>query len=144
MNGAYTVVHTVPPTPEVWVCTRSWERTQPGQLTPSDLKDISFHMTSCSSINIGGKKEEWGHLELWYLSLHMMEPCFPGVAKYLSADAKQWLRSLLWLVYTHNCNYSVVFTSIHMVLQFCPFDPLPHSTDGKWVSGCLVLGCSWD
>ena len=30
-----------------WGCTRSWEGTQPGQLTPTDKRHIPDHRTSC-------------------------------------------------------------------------------------------------
>ncbi|XP_074989722.1 LOW QUALITY PROTEIN: tubulin alpha-8 chain-like [Calonectris borealis] len=38
-----------------WGGTRSWEGTQPGQLTPTDQMDIPYHMTSCSAIKLGGE-----------------------------------------------------------------------------------------
>jgi len=37
---------------------RGWEGTQPGQLTPTDQRDIPYHITSRSAIKAGGKKEE--------------------------------------------------------------------------------------
>ncbi|XP_064295936.1 dymeclin-like isoform X2 [Phalacrocorax carbo] len=40
-------------------CTRSWEGTQPGQLTPADQRDIPYHMTSCS-VNKAGEEEGRG------------------------------------------------------------------------------------
>lgn len=33
---------------------RGWERTQLGQLTPTELRDICYHTASCSVIKLGG------------------------------------------------------------------------------------------
>jgi len=33
-----------------WRCTRSWEGTQSGQPTPTDQRDVPYHVTSCSAI----------------------------------------------------------------------------------------------
>jgi len=38
-----------------WRCTRSWEGTQLGQLSPADQRDIPDHMASRSAIKVGGK-----------------------------------------------------------------------------------------
>ena len=39
-------------------CTRSWEGTQPGQLTLTDQRDIPHHTTSCSAIKTGGRRRK--------------------------------------------------------------------------------------
>uniref|UniRef100_A0A8B9YXA4 non-specific serine/threonine protein kinase n=1 Tax=Buteo japonicus TaxID=224669 RepID=A0A8B9YXA4_9AVES len=56
LSSAYTesrpFLLLTPPHQQVgWGCTRSWERTQLGQLTPNDQRDIPDHMTSCSFHN---------------------------------------------------------------------------------------------
>ena len=33
-----------------WGCTRSWEGVQLRQLTPTDQRDIPYHMMSCSAV----------------------------------------------------------------------------------------------
>lgn len=38
------------------LCTRSWEGTQLGQLTPSDQGDIADHMVSCSALKLGKER----------------------------------------------------------------------------------------
>ena len=38
-----------------WGCTRSWEGTQPGHLTPADQREILCHMGSCSAIKRWGE-----------------------------------------------------------------------------------------
>ena len=41
-------------------CNTAHNMTQPGQLTPTDQRDLPDHMTQCSAIKAGGKKEEEG------------------------------------------------------------------------------------
>ena len=43
-----------------WGCTRSWEGTQLGQLTPTDQRDIPYHMTSWSAYKAGGRRRKGG------------------------------------------------------------------------------------
>ena len=88
LSSAYTesrpFLLLTPPCQRVgWGCTRSWEGTQPGQLTPTDQTDIPYHMASCSAIKSWGKKKEGGgHSERWHLSSQVTltrgKPCFPG------------------------------------------------------------------
>lgn len=59
----------------------SHTRTQLGQVTQADQRDIPWHMRLCSAIKDGGKKEELeGHLVWLSLSSQVTttEPCFPG------------------------------------------------------------------
>jgi len=43
-----------------WGCTRNWEGTQLGQLTPTDQRDIPCHITSCSAYKADGRrKKRW-------------------------------------------------------------------------------------
>lgn len=46
-----------------WGCTRSWEGTQLGQLTPADQRDIPDHMASCSAHKSGEEEGKGSHLE---------------------------------------------------------------------------------
>jgi len=47
-----------------WRCRRSWEGTQPVQLTPTDQRDIPCRMASCSAYKAGRGEEATGrHLE---------------------------------------------------------------------------------
>lgn len=46
---------------------RSWEETQPGQMIPSDQRDIPYHVTSCSVYKVGEERGGVGHLEWWCL-----------------------------------------------------------------------------
>ena len=45
-----------------WGCTRSWEGTQPGQLTPTAQRDIPYHRTPCSAYKAGGRRRKGGTL----------------------------------------------------------------------------------
>ena len=55
-----------------WGCTRSWEGTQLGQLTPTDQRDIPYHMTSCSAYKAGGRRHTHTH------TFRVMVFVFPG------------------------------------------------------------------
>ena len=49
--------------------TRSWEGTEPGQLTHTGQSDVPCHIASCFAIKAGGKKDKWGGCwEWWCLS----------------------------------------------------------------------------
>ena len=54
-----------------WEFLKSWEETQPEQLTPTDQKGTPFHMMSCSAIKAGERGRKGRHLELWHLSCHV-------------------------------------------------------------------------
>jgi len=43
-----------------WGCTRNWEATQLGQLTPTDQRDVPYHMMSCSAYKAPALYEEEG------------------------------------------------------------------------------------
>ena len=58
LSSAYTeprpLLLLIPPhQPVGWGCTRSWEGTQLGQLTPTDQRDIPYHITSFSAYKAG-------------------------------------------------------------------------------------------
>lgn len=66
-----------------WGYIRNWERTQLGQLSPTDQRDIPDHMISCSIYKAGGRRRKAG--DIWsdgvFLPkspLGVMEPGFPG------------------------------------------------------------------
>jgi len=46
-----------------WGCTSSRERTPPGQLTPTDQRDIPHCMTSCLEIKARGRRRKAGYWE---------------------------------------------------------------------------------
>ena len=61
LSSAYTesrrLLLLTPPHQRVgWEGTRSWERTQLGQLTATDQRDIPHHMTSCLAYKARGRK----------------------------------------------------------------------------------------
>ena len=82
-----------------WGCTRSWEGTQLGQLTPTAQRDIPDHMTSCSAYKAGGRRGKAGtigamafvfpsHRYAWW------SPAFLEVAEHLPANGKRRMNSL--------------------------------------------------
>lgn len=50
-----------------WGYTRSWKGPQPGQLTQSDQRDVTFHIVSCSTIKCGVVRvaDAWGLAGHW-------------------------------------------------------------------------------
>ena len=91
--------------------TRSWEGTQPGQLTPTDQKDIPDHMTSCLAYKAGGRRRNRGtfgvttfvfpsHCYAWW------SPAFLEMAEHLPAHGKLWMNSLVCFV----CMCGICFT----------------------------------
>ena len=78
LSSAYTeprpFLLLTPPHQQVgWGCTSSWEGTQPGQLTPTDLKGYPMPYDVMLSIWSWGKKKEGGECsEWWCLSSQVM------------------------------------------------------------------------
>ena len=65
LSSAYTESRSflllTPPHQQIgWGCTRSWEGTQLGQLTPTDPRDIPDHMMSCLAYKAGGRRRKGG------------------------------------------------------------------------------------
>ena len=48
----------MPSQQEGWMDTRSWEGTQPGQLTQIGQRDIPYHVMSCPVYKLGGVGQE--------------------------------------------------------------------------------------
>jgi len=72
---------------------RSWEGTQLGQLTPTDQKDIPYHMTSCSSCKAGRRRRKEGTFGVMMFVFPSncyawWGPAFLGVAECLPANGK--------------------------------------------------------
>jgi len=44
--------------PTSWGCTRGWEGTQLGQLTPADQRDILYHVMLWSAYKAGGRRRK--------------------------------------------------------------------------------------
>lgn len=69
--------------PRGWGCTRSWERTQPGQLNPDDPRDIPEHVAPWPAYRAGGGgRREEVHSEWWCL--------FPQVTITCDAALPSW------------------------------------------------------
>lgn len=71
--------------------TRGCEGTQPGQLAPSEQRDITYCMLSYKSWGKKGEKGK-GHSEFGICLpkqlLCMIESCFPGMAEHVPAHGK--------------------------------------------------------
>lgn len=55
-----------------WENTKSCEETSPGQMTPTDHRDVPQHTVSCSASNLWGKLVGGGLLRNW-LGIHQSE-----------------------------------------------------------------------
>lgn len=58
-----------------WGCTRSWEQTQLGELTPSDPRDIPHQTVSMLAHKAEGRRSVGGCLEWWHLSAQVTVTC---------------------------------------------------------------------
>ena len=128
-----------------WGYTRSWEATQLGQRTPTDQRDIPYHMTSCSAYRAGGRRRKGG--DIWSdgiclpkSPLRVTEPCFPGDGW---APACRWevvneflvllcLRAQLFL-YLLNCLYLSPRVFSLLLFRFSP--PSQQGGMSEWVCG---------
>ena len=96
-----------------WGCTRSWEGTQLGRLTPTDQRDIPYHMMSCSAYKAGRRRRKGGdtfgvmafvlpsNCQAWW------SPAFLEMAEHLPADGKWWMNSLL--CFACACGFSFAY-----------------------------------
>jgi len=74
-------------------CTRSWEGTQLGQLTPTDENNIPYHTMSCSACKAGERGRKWGTfgvMAFLFSSSHYAwwSPAFLEMAEPLPANGK--------------------------------------------------------
>ena len=125
-----------------WGCTRSWEVTWWGQLTPTDQRDILCHMVSCSVQKLG---EEGGsgrrHSEWQCLSPQVT------VTRDGAPLSRRWLNTGLplgsrELIPCFSLLLCVAFALLELSLtqstssHFCP-----SNSQAEWVSGCVGLSC---
>lgn len=108
-----------------WGCIRGWEGTQPGQLIPTDQRDISC------LIHKAGKKK--GRVIVFVFPSHCREwwgPALCIMAEQLPAHRKQGMNSLFCSCVCHGLG--TVFSSLAFPLKPCTTHPipLPHPTMG--------------
>lgn len=80
-------------------CTSSWEGTQLNQLTPTDPRDILYHMSPCSACKAGGrrrKEDRIGVMAFVFPSrgYSQRSPALLGMAELLPSCGKLWMNSL--------------------------------------------------
>ena len=110
-----------------WGYTRSWEGTQPGQLTQVGQRDIPYHMASCSAMTAGAKKEEGGVVwcHIWSDSLI----AFAVIVRFSCSDS---LRILGWgfsnlLYLSICCSECTLFVCRHFYFQLLVYITHPDS-----------------
>jgi len=127
-----------------WGCTRSWEGTQLGQLTPAGQRYIPHHMTSCSAIKAGGRRRKGGRLQLRCLAFQITVARDGGLLSWgllntcLSMGSSEWIPySALFahaaLIHLLNCLY--LNQQVLSVLPF--FSPPSH---WEWSDRVVVWG----
>lgn len=123
-----------------WGCSQSWEGTRPGQLTPTDQRDV--HTLWCHGQHIklvkeGGRGE---HLEWWCLSsqdtIRHDGAQLSWRWEHLPVHGKQWMNSLLWLhawvlFSLLNCLYLTLWV---FSLLFFQLSPTSWCRDSEWVA----------
>lgn len=74
----------------MWRCLGGWEETQPGQVTPTDQRDIPDHMTS-GSVNKAGEegRDIWSDGVCIPNLLHVMGPYSPGDGTCLPVGSRE-------------------------------------------------------
>ena len=132
-----------------WGCTRSWEGTQPGQLTLAEQRAIPYCTMSCSAIKAEGKKEERGMFGVMAFVIPSnrcmwQSPAFLETAEHLPANGKQWTNSLLFFAWEHSfclpCR--TVSISTHEFSHFYLSDSLTILVGHwEWGSSCVGLSC---
>lgn len=140
--------------PHQWGCwggTRSWESTQPGQLTPADPGDIPDRMAPCSAYKERGEDEgRGGHPKWWHLSSQVIN------THEVALFSWGWLNTSLQPLGVVNkfhvllCLHAFVCLQAFVLLiklpvpqpmSFHPFSSLCHPTRGKQVSSSV--GLNW-
>lgn len=126
-------------------CTRSRDRTQPGQLTPTVQRDTPHYMASCSA----WKLREWGCV--WRLAGANIAQRLAGhqlfgskqffsfcIICFLTGFVFFSSLSLVWVFFP--LNYYTAFISIHIFSDFYPCNspPPPHCRDR---SGWAAMWC---
>ena len=113
---------------ESWRATRSWEGTQPGQLTQTGQRGIPYRVTSRpvykrGGVGLGGiaAQELTGRRSAGGEKLHL----------YI------WIFILLLILFSSFLSYWTVFISTHEFYFFFWFSSPSHCR-GEWVSSCMA------
>lgn len=111
-----------------WGCTRSWKRTQLGELTQTGQRSTPYHMASCSVIRAEGEKEEEKDIpnidfclpkpSWWALFSKQMNICLPRE----SSESVPCFALLAYIALLHllNCPYLSPGAFQLSLFQFSP------------------------
>lgn len=124
---------------EDWGCTRSWEGRQLELLTPTDQRDILYHMTPCSAIKLGRKLAGGLWLRAWLL----VSNCFQlHKLSFLVLFIFVVFLLITLLLFIYLFLLSVLIPT-HEISHFYPSNShLAQSTGtGKWASGRMIFSC---
>ena len=134
----------MPSQQEGWRGTRSWERTQPGQLTQMSQRGIPYHMTSCPVYKLGGvgvgdrcSGTNWGSVGGWW-AIALLIICTFQSFYYYCYHFLSVIIIIISFFFSVLLNHS--YFNPQVLLFFLIFSPIPLG-GGEWVSGCMVLSC---
>lgn len=123
-----------PPKWACWMCTKAWEVTQSGHLTPSNQMDLPYCVASCSAQKLdgglAGRPLVRGWLSISYLVnnyFHLHSLSFLGFISLLLFSF-----SLRFIIILFNFSPQLLnsFISAHELSHFCKSDSLPQSHRG--------------
>ena len=128
-----------------WGCTRNWEGTHLGQLTPTEQRDFTYRIMSCSALKAGGKKEEGGTFRVmaFVVPINCMHDSFT-VDGWTSTCWREAVNEFLVLVCLHTQLLGSLFNCLYLippVFSFTlPILPLPPTIGGvsKWLFGAKL------
>ena len=129
---------------EGWRGTRSWHRTQPGQLTQTGQRGIPDHVMSCPVYKLGAvglrgdhcSGTNWALVSEWWAIASYITCIFQSFYYYYCHFIIVIIMSFFFSVLL-NCSY----LNPWVLLVFFPIlSPIPLG-GGQWVSGCVVLSC---
>lgn len=131
---------------EGWGCTKSWEGTQPGQLSPTHPEIYYIIWHHMQQIKLGEEGGRMAHLEWCHFPNHhrvCMSPAFLGRGELLPAHWKWWLNSLFY--FASVCAFRLpIKVSLHLPTSFLSFILLilsPVLLVREWVGRWVGLSC---
>lgn len=132
----------------LWMCTKAWEVTQWGLLTPSNQMDLQYCMESYSAQKLDGGLAVRPLLRGWLSVSYLM------VSNYFHFHSLSFLGFIYPLIISFSLQFIIIlfnfspqllnsFISARELSHFCNSDSLPSPTGERreWVNSCMVLNC---
>lgn len=138
--------------PHQWAgsgCTRSWEGTQPGQVTSTDQRDIPGQMMPFSAYEWEceeGRRGDFRQMTFVFLTHHYMTENFSAGDVWMPACRWEQVNEFFVLLCLHMCLLLFLIKLFVSTAKFSHFYPSilsPISLVTEWVSGCMELSWGW-